>query len=144
MLGQAIDFLTHGPAQHAGFIRGNGRIHELYLPAVRDRDMIADEKPFIRTFDIDGMTDDLSAKLERHFDAVLEWTANGNGITYSIEDLFRILLNTPKPPDGSMVCSQYVFHMLKTIGLQPLERCDEDFISPRDLWISPRLIGPES
>lgn len=139
VLGSAINFVTHGPAQHAGFIRGNGRIHELYIPHVRDRDVLEGEKPFIRTFEIEDMTDDLSAKLERHFDVVL---ANGGAIDYSIEDLFRILLNISKPPDGSMVCSQYVYHMLRMVGLPPLERCDEDFISPRDLWISPRLLGP--
>lgn len=137
-LGEAIDFITHGPAQHAGFIRGNGRIHELYVPVLRDRDIIDGERPFIRAFDIAGLTDDLSAKLERHFDVYLGAADTG----YSIEDLFRIALNIPKPPDGSMVCSQYVFHMLKMIGLPPLERCEEDFISPRDLWISPRLMEP--
>jgi hypothetical protein len=139
VLGDAIDFVTHGCAQHAGFIRGNGRIHELYPPQVRDRDIADGERPFLKTFDPEGLTDGLSAKLERHFDAVLEWTAKGDGISYSVEDLFRIWLNIPKPPDGQMVCSQYVFHMLRMIGLPPLVRCDEDFISPRDLWISPRL-----
>ena len=139
VLGEAITFVTHGQAQHAGFIRGNGRIHELYLPTVRDRDIMDDERPFLLAFDIEGLTDDLSAKLERHFDVML---ANGGQMDYSITDLFRILLNIPKPPDGSMVCSQYVFHMLAMIGLPPLVRCMEDFISPRDLLISPRLIGP--
>jgi hypothetical protein len=136
LLGQAIDFVTHGPAQHAGFIRGNGMVHELYMPQVRDRALTPAELPYVRTFDLAGLTDDLSAKLERHFDAYLS-----AGITqYSIEDLFRIVLNLPKPPDGQMVCSQYVFHQLKMIGLPPLVRCDEDFISPRDLLISPNLM----
>ena len=77
LLGSAINFVTHGPAQHAGFIRGNGRIHELYMPRVRDRDILDAERPFIRTFEIEGLTDELSAKLERHFDVVLK---NGGAI----------------------------------------------------------------
>lgn len=141
ILGDAINFITHGQAQHAGFIRGNGRIHELYLPTVRDRDILSAEAPFLKQFDIEGLTDEMSAKMERHFDAVLKVSGVVN---YSIADLFRIILNRPKPADGSMVCSQYVFHMLNMFGLPPLARCTDDFITPRDLWISPRLIGPVS
>lgn len=137
LLGSAIDFVTHGPAQHAGFIRGDGRIHELYLPVVRDRAMLDDEKLRVLTFDVAGLTDDLSAKLERHFDVLVKQ----GGAHYSIPDLFRIFFNMEKPPDGQMVCSQYVFHQLKMIGLPPLLRCTEDFISPRDLLISPNLIA---
>lgn len=136
LLGAAINFVTHGPAQHAGFVRGNGLIHELYLPQVRDREMLDGEKPFIRQFDIEGLTDELSRKLERHFDVVLSRPS----IRYSVPDLFRILFNVARPDDGSMVCSQYVFYLLKMIQLPPLVRCDEDFISPRDLLISPRLV----
>lgn len=137
LLGQAINFITHGPAQHAGFVRGNGRIHELYLPHVRDRDAVADELQYVKVLEIAGMTDDLSEKLERHFDVML---TDGGQVQYSIVDLGRILFNIPKPIDGSMVCSQYVFHMLKMIGLPPCSRCGEDFISPRDLLVSPALI----
>lgn len=140
LLGGAIDFVTHGVAQHTGFVRSNGKIHELYLPHVRDRDIIDAERPYLRVFEIEGLTQELSDKLERHFDVMLE---NGGQMNYSIEDLFRILLNIPKPPDGSMVCSQYVFHMVKMIGILLLERCDEDFISPRDLFITPRLIDSQ-
>lgn len=135
LLGDGIDFVTRGNAQHAGFIRENGRIHELYLPTIRDRDIVDAERPFLKIFDIEGLTPDLSAKLERHFDEYL--TA---GIQYSITDLFRILLDIPIPNEMSMICSQYVFHMLKMIGLPPLVRCDLDFVSPRDLLISPRLL----
>lgn len=136
LLGEAIDFVTHGSAQHAGFIRSSGAVHELYLPRVRDRALTDAERPFVRMFDIAGLTPELSDKLERHFDVYLKF----DGAQYSIADLFRIAFNIPKPTDGSMVCSQYAFHMLQMIGLAPLVRCTEDFISPRDLLISPRLI----
>jgi hypothetical protein len=135
LLGEAISFVTHGAAQHAGFIRGDGRIHELYLPQVRDRVMHTDEIDFIRQFEIAGLSDELSTKLERHFDLLVK----DGGVKYSIPDLFRIFFNLEKPIDGSMVCSQYVFHQLNMIGLPPLLRCTEDFISPRDLLISPRF-----
>lgn len=78
--------------------------------------MLDDEKLRVLTFDVAGLTDDLSAKLERHFDVLVK-------------------------QGGQMVCSQYVFHQLKMIGLPPLLRCTEDFISPRDLLISPNLIA---
>lgn len=135
LLGQAIDFVTRGTAQHAGFIRENGQIHELYLPTLRDRDIIDAERPFLKIYDIEGLTPDLSTKLERHFDIYL--TAD---IQYSITDLFRIVFCIPIPNEMSMCCSQYVFHMLKMIELPPLVRCDLDFISPRDLMISPNLL----
>ncbi|MDE2101572.1 MAG: hypothetical protein KGL39_30280 [Patescibacteria group bacterium] len=137
LLGQAIDFVTRGTAQHAGFIRGNGMIHELYLPKVRDRAMLDSEKQYVKIFDIEGMNDDLSGQLEKLFD--LSLTTSGE-ISYSIVGLFRILFDRPNPSDKSMVCSQYVFHSLELIGLPPLARCTADFISPRDLYISPRLL----
>ena len=135
ILGEAIDFVTHGAAQHAGFIRGNGQVHELYLPRIRERQVLPEEKKFIRVFEIEGLTDELNAKLERHFDEYLA----ANIIEYSIPELFRIVLNQPMPNAPAMVCSQYVFTHLKMIGLPPLLRCEADFISPRDLLISPRL-----
>lgn len=138
LLGEAITFETHGPAQHAGFIRGNGRIHELYLPAPRDRDIQDAERPYLMALDIEGLTPDISAALERHFDDVLA----SDAIHYSIEDMFRIKFNLPPPPDGGLVCSQYVFWHLTMVNLPPLVRCARDFITPRDLLISPRLIGP--
>lgn len=142
ILGEAIDFVTRGTAQHAGFIRGNGMIHELYLPHVRDRVILDAERPYLKTFDIEGLTDELNTALERHFDNVLDQVAKGGGISYSITDLFRILCDMSTPDDGSMVCSQYVFWQLNLIGLPPLARCGKDFISPRDLFISPRLLDP--
>jgi len=135
LLGEAIDFITHGPAQHAGFIRGDGRIHELYLPKIRERAMLPAEAPYVLAFDIHGLTPDLNAKLERHLDTYLA----ADVTRYSIPDLFRILFNIERPQDGAMVCSQYVFQHLKMIGLPPLVRCESDFISPRDLLYSPVL-----
>lgn len=139
LLGEAITAVTHGPAQHAGFIKSDGRIHELYLPGVRERDIQDAERPYLLAFDIEGLTPDLAAKLERHFNFMAN---DQTAISYSVADLFRILLNIQKPDNGGMVCSQYVFRMLDMIGLPPLARCSEDFISPRDLLISPRLLGP--
>ena len=133
-LGEAIDFVTHGTAQHAGFIRENGQIHELYLPKLRDREVIPEEVPYLKIFDIEGMTPEISAKLERHFDIYLQ-----SGLEYSVTDLFRILFDIPMPNELAMCCSQYVFFMLKMGELAPLSRCDADFISPRDLFISPKL-----
>lgn len=135
ILGEAIDFVTKGIAQHAGFLRGNGTIHELYIPRVRDRAIVDAERPYLKFFDIDGLTPELSQKLETLFDAAIK-----THIGYSVLDLFRILFDKPKPDDNSMVCSQYVFHQLSILKLPPLIRCNEDFISPRDLFISPKLI----
>lgn len=144
LLGEAINFLTHGPAQHAGFLRSNGMIHEAYLPRVRDRAPIADELPFIKSFVLEGVSPDLGAAFEKAFDQAL-----GLQVKYSMADLFRYLFNQPNVDEGHTFCSRYVMHQIMTIApaeLWPLVRCmggtdakTDDWVAPRDLFISPRL-----
>jgi hypothetical protein len=138
LLGEAIDFLTHGNAQHAGFIRANGLIHEAYLPKVRDRQILDAERSFLKTFDLMGVTPEQDAQFERIFDIML-----AASIEYSIADLFRYELNIPMPDNLETICSRYVYHTINQVSrrLLPLVRCDEDQISPRDLYISPRLLA---
>lgn len=138
LLGEAIDFLTHGKAQHAGFIRTNGMIHEAYLPKVRDRAILDAELPYLKTFDLAGLTMAQSDQFERIFDIML-----AASIQYSLTDLFRYELNIPMPSDLSTICSRYVYHTIGQVSpaLLPLVRCDSDQVSPRDLYISPRLLG---
>lgn len=143
LLGEAISFITHGPAQHFGFLRGDGEtIHELYLPQVRDRKVLPAERQFIKLLDINGLTSELSAKLERQFDTVLK----SGIIRYSVDDLFRILFNMDKPTGfAAGVCSQYGFWQLSMLDLPPLVRCTGDFITPRDMLITPAFVStPEN
>lgn len=137
LLGGAIDFVTHGDCQHAGFIRANSMIHEAYMPKVRDRAILDSERPFLRIFELQGCTPKQDAEFERIFDLMLE-----AGIKYDIGDLFRYALNIPMPNDLETICSRYVFHTIGQVSpdLLPLVRCTEDQVSPRDLLISPRLI----
>jgi hypothetical protein len=137
LLGEIIVDITHGPAEHAGFLRGNGLIHELYLPRVRDRKMLATEAAGIRCFDIESITDPLGVALESSFTAALAVQIN-----YSVEDLFRVLFNVPMPNERASYCSRYVYHTVATMlpeACWPLVRCTDDFITPRDLLIAPRL-----
>lgn len=136
LLGEAIDFLTHGDAQHAGFLRDDGvTVHEAYLPKVRDRPLINSEKRFVRKFSLGSSN--MSELYEKRFDKDLE-----KSISYSIEDLFKYELNVPYATDQSTICSSYVFAtiMLVDPGFLPLKRINDCQVSPRDLLISPLLI----
>lgn len=138
LLGAAIDFVTHGDAQHAGFLRSDGvTIHECYLPKVRNRPVLADEKQYIRLFQLEGMTEEAADKLETFFDLSAELAAS----SYSIAGLFGYLFNVVPPNENSVFCSQYVMQTLRrrTPDLMPLLRCNNYQVSPRDLLISPRL-----
>ena len=140
LLGEAIQFATHGLGEHAGFIRGNGTVHELYFPKVRDRDLAAGETSLMEIYDIEGLTPELSTAMEAGFDKNL-----AAGIKYSITDLFRIELDETFPLDTSGVCSCYVAHCLMCDlpePLWPLVRIDPSQISPRDIRLSPRLHLP--
>lgn len=142
LLGEVIDFLTHGTAQHAGFLRANGMIHEAYFPQVRDRAMLDSEKPFIKTFYVKDITPQQEALFEAAFDAALKIP-----VRYDIGDLFGFLFNRPNTNENETFCSRYVYHLCKTIlpgDMWPQIRVmDDDWLSPRDLWISNLLI-PES
>lgn len=144
LLGDAITFLTHGSAQHAGFLRANGMIHEAYLPRVRDRKPIADELPFVKTFRLRGLPDSFDAAFEKRFDQALPPNAP---VEYSVEYLFRFLFNEPGADDHATFCSRYVFHTVQMVApaqYWPLVRCMAgDWVSPRDLFISPMLVPAE-
>lgn len=143
LLGQAIDFLTHGPAQHAAFLRSNGMIHEAYLPQVRDRKPIAEEIPLVNVFTLRGLPLFYDSFFEAHFDKALD-----GAVKYSINDLFLYLFNKPNVDEAHTFCSRYVMHTIQQIcmpELWPLVRCmDGDWVSPRDLFISNQLVpaGP--
>lgn len=133
----AIDFLTHGPAHHVGFLRANGLVHELYPPKLRDRSISDDEKKIVQVFSLAGLPPELEAKFERLFDL-----DNEAGIKYSDADLFRFLFNEEIPFDLSGYCSWYVMRCISMCASMclPLVRCEIGQVSPRDLYISPRLI----
>jgi hypothetical protein len=143
LLGEAIDFFTHGSAQHAGFLRANGMIHEAYLPRVRDRKPLAPELPFVKTFRLRGLPEVLEPVFEALFDRALD-----AAVGYSVEDLFRFLFNAPNVDEKHTFCSRYVMHTIMELcppHLWPQVRCmDGDWVSPRDLFISPMLVpaGP--
>ena len=137
ILGEAIQFATHGPAQHAGFLRGNGLVHEAYFPQVRDRALTEQEKPFVQVFSLAGITPEQEAKFERWFDASIKLQTQ-----YSIADLFRFAFNIPFPDEQHTICSRYVYRCCQAIlpdWLWPLVRTNDDQVSPRDLYISPFL-----
>ena len=140
LLGEAIDFLTHGTAQHAGFIRQSGLIVEAYWPQVRQRAILAAERPFLKVFELRGMTPALHAAFETWFDLILAHPPE-----YSGEDLFRFLFNQPDADEKHTYCSRLVMHGCMVIlpaEIWPLVRCmDGDWVSPRDLFISPSLIA---
>jgi len=142
LLGETIDFLTHGPAQHAAFVRRNGMIHEAYLPHVRDRKPIAAELPNVKTFRILALPAYYDAMFEAQFDEAL-----CAQVKYSVGDLFRYLFNVPNVDEAHTFCSRYVMHTIMEICPQsywPQVRCMEgDWVSPRDIYISNMLVPAE-
>jgi hypothetical protein len=142
VLGEAIDFATHGQAQHAAFLRRNGLIHEAYWPQLRDRLPMAAELPYVKVFTLRDLTPELAAAFEVQFDRAL-----AAHIQYSVGDLFRFLFNAPNANEARTFCSRYVMHTIMEVcpaQLWPLVRCMEgDWVSPRDLFISPQLVPAE-
>lgn len=139
VLGEAIDFFTHGGAEHAGFLRRNGMIHEAYWPRVRDRQPVVAELALVQTFTLRGLPPELDAAFEAQFDRALQ-----AGIQYSVGDLFRFLFNAPNLDERHTFCSRYVLHTIVQVcppEYWPLLRCMAgDWVSPRDLLISPMLV----
>lgn len=140
MLGEAIDFLTHGNAQHFGFLRADGvTVHEAYFPKVRDRKLVPGETNFIRKFRL--------ADLER-FPQADEWFEEAFdknaalGIKYDVLDLFKYELNIPFTDDKSTICSVYGMKVIRDVvpNHLPLVRCEDWQVSPRDHLISPAWI----
>ena len=134
---EAITALTHGPAHHAGFLRANGMVHELYPPKLRDRAITDEEKKIVQVFSLAGLPPELEEKFERSFDLHLQ-----AGIDYSETDLFRYLFNLEIPMDLSGYCSFYVMLQISKCAPMclPVVRCSLGQVSPRDLYVSSRLI----
>jgi hypothetical protein len=80
---------------------------------------------------------ELELKFERLFDLNLP-----AALEYSNADLLRYLTNSEVPMDGSFFCSFYVMHCISQCApmCMPLTRCEQWQVSPRDLFISTRLI----
>ena len=133
-----IRFLTRGYGSHAAFIRENGRIFENFWPHVRERDFLPGELNQVEIYTLEGMTYAESSTLERWMDDQLK-----NPPPYSVCDLFRYAVNLPPVSGSSCFCSQYVLRGLRKClseEKQPLMRLEyQDFASPRDLRLSPRL-----
>ena len=139
LLGDAIDFLTHGTAQHAGWLDIDGSVVEAYWPKLRRRYLIAEELPFIKSFSIRGIT------LQQQIDVSKMLALNlTHPPEYSGWDLFGFLFNKPNTNENSTFCSRYVQHTCEMVLPQenwPLIRCvADDWVSPRDLYISNMLI----
>jgi hypothetical protein len=139
LLGEAIDFVTHGSAEHAGWLDEDGSIVEAYWPKLRRRAMIESEKQFIKAFDIAGLTPFNSVSLSARFAQDLQHPPE-----YSGWDLFAYLFNKPNVNENSTFCSRYVQHTCESVlpqDLWPLIRCvNSDWVSPRDLYISNMLV----
>lgn len=135
----AIKFLTRGQGTHAAFVRGNGRIVENFWPRVHERDWKDGEQRKVEIYRVQDSTSADWARFERWFDNELE-----DPPAYSVRDLFRYAFNLPPVRGSGCFCSQFVLRGMR-INLasfkQPLVRLEyQDFASPRDLRISPRLI----
>lgn len=142
LIGEAIEFFTHGPVEHAAFLRANGMIHEAYWPRVRDRKPVAEELHLVKCFSLRGITADEESGFEAAFDFALIHT-----VKYDLTDLLRVLFNKPDTDEKHTFCSRYVMHTIMTVcppEIWPLVRCmDGDWVSPRDLFISPNLLPAE-
>ena len=141
LLGEPIQFLTHGPVTHAGFLRSDKvTVHENYFPHVRNRPLLASEKPGIRVFQLDGLTPELAAKFERYFDLAAE---PQTALKYSIANLFDYALNRPPANEADgLDCSAYATQTIRRLApeLTPLLRVEDWQVSPVDLLRSVRLV----
>lgn len=140
LLGEPIQFLSHGPVTHAGFLRGDfTTVHENYFPKVRNRPLVDSEKAGIRLFRINGMTPAIADRFERYFDLAAE---PQTALSYSIAGLFQYLVNRPPASEADgLDCSAYANQTVRRLvpELSLTMRCDDWQVSPRDLLISARL-----
>ena len=139
LLGDAIDFLTHGTAQHSGWMDIDGTVVEAYWPRLRRRALIPEELQYIRSFTIRGISPEPELDVSKLLALNLTHPPE-----YSGWDLFGFLFNKPNTNENSTFCSRYVQHtceMALPQNLWPLIRCmADDWVSPRDLFISNILI----
>jgi len=93
----------------------------------------------LSVFALRGMTPALEDAFEAEFDRILAAPP-----AYSGEDLFGFLFNQPNTDESHTFCSRLVMHTIMRVAppeLWPLVRCMEgDWVSPRDLFISPQLV----
>lgn len=138
LLGEPIQFLTHGEFTHAGFLRSDGRtICEAYLPKVRCRPVIEAEKPGILLFELEGMNHELAAKFERFFDLAIDPKFVQD---YSISGLFGFALNVPPPDEFHVFCSEFVMQAIRKLAPSLIPENAPDYkVSPVDLSRSTRL-----
>ena len=139
LLGDAIDFFTHGTAQHAGFQDIDGSVVEAYWPKLRRRQLIQSELQYVKAFTFRNITPEQELWISKKL--ALDLTCPP---TYSGWDLFGFLFNNPNHNENSTFCSRYVQHTSEATLPQdswPLIRCmADDWVSPRDLFISNMLI----
>ena len=138
-LSGVINFLTHGPASHAGWFRSDGKtIWEAYYPQIHCRPLVEAEKPGVQLFTLEGMTPALAAKLERYFDIT---TIPGLTPKYSIMGLvdYEFCL-TPENPQN-VFCSQSVLQSIRKNepSLLPVVRVEGDASPPNELYHSARI-----
>lgn len=139
LLGEAIDFFTHGVAEHAGFLDSDGTVVEAYWPKLRRRPLLDAERQYVRAFVIRGVTEAQEAELSARMAQDLQHPP-----AYSGWDLLRFLFNVPTGDERSTFCSRYDQHTLESVlpqELWPLIRCQAgDWVSPRDLYVSNMLV----
>lgn len=139
LLGEAITFLTHGPAEHAGWIGSDGQtVYECYLPKARKRQVLDSEKAFIRLFTLEGMTPEVARSFERWLSLA---TDPKFAEEYSVKGLFGFELNIPPADEQHCFCSEWDMQSIRQVApeLLPLSRCEDWQTSPVDLLHSPRL-----
>jgi hypothetical protein len=138
LLGEAIDFLTHGTAQHAGWQDVDGSVVEAYWPKLRRRQLMDAERLYIRAFNLRYISTAEEIQISKRLARDLTHPPS-----YSGWDLFRFLFNKPNASETSTFCSRYVQHLCEDElhpDLWPCIRCmEDDWVSPRDLYISNML-----
>lgn len=140
LLGEAIDFITHGNAQHAAFRDIDGSVVEAYWPRLRRRELLDVEKQFILAFTLKSIAPEQELQISKGL--ALDLTHPPD---YSGWDLIRFLFNQPDASETATFCSRYVQHTCETNlpqSMWPQVRLmDNDWASPRDLLIS-NLLEP--
>lgn len=133
-IAKLVRWQTRSPYSHAALLLPCGqRVIESYPgPGVRIRHLDAADIEKMHTFNIEGLTPDLSRQ-------ALAFCERERGKPYDWRSVLRFISRTPARENGRWFCSELVYAALAHVGIHLLARIEPHNVSPGMLTLSHQL-----